>query len=90
LTLHAHLFGPQQRAVHFPAMHSSMGSGDEDAISLNWTVDQPHPFSSPVLFPAEATLLDVPDKVVAFILPPSLHSHDPPFVASASPRSPPA
>ena len=90
LTLHTHLFAAPHRVVHFPAMQSSGGSGDDDAIFLAWTSDQPHSFSFSVFCLVEATLLGLPDQVADFILLPASHSHDPPFVPSSAPRSPPA
>lgn len=90
LTLHTHLFVPSDRAAHFPAMQSSAGSGDEDAIFLAWTSDPPDLFSFLAFCPLRTNLLSLPDQAPDFLLLPTYHSHDPPFVPSSAPRSPPA
>src|SRR3990170_3876517 len=89
LTLHTHLFVLPHRAVHFPAIQLLAGRGN-DAIFLAWTSVQPHLLSLSVFCPLETTLLGLPDQVADFILLPASHSHDPPFVSSSAPRSPPA
>lgn len=90
LTPHAHLFMPLHRPGPFLVMESSAGSGDADAIYLVQTSTQPQLFSFLVVCPQETTRVAPPDPGADFLRLPPSHSHDPPFVPSSAPRSPPA
>ena len=90
LTVHTHLFVPQHRAVHSPVIQFLPGSADSDAIFLAQSTSVTHLFSFLAFLPLETNRPALPDSVPDFILLPTYHSHDPPFVPSSAPRSPPA
>jgi hypothetical protein len=84
------LFVPYHRADHSPLIQSSAGSADGDAIFLAQTSGLTHSFSLLAFLPLETARPALPTSIRGFVLLPANHSHDPPFVSSSSPRSPPA
>ena len=89
LTLHTHMDAPENAEAH-RAMQPSHRQEKSDALFLPWT-----PVASPInilltAFPVESLGLEPPVQVVYYRVSPVRHTHDPPLVPSAAPRSPPA
>ena len=89
LTLHTHLLAARHGDLHLPAVTRSNGRGKDDAIFLAWAPALTHFDPIHVLSPLEPFVLILPDQLVDFLVFPVYHSHDPPFVLSSAPRSPP-
>lgn len=89
LSLHTHFDAAPGDSADLPAVGSLPSHEREDVLFLAWAPEAPQFDFFPIALPVEAKVLKPPDRVARFVLLPARHSHDPPFVFSAAPRSPP-